>query len=409
MVDIERIEPEAVPISELWKEGLERADEILKQVSTKAKAAISVSLIAAMVTTSQAKIIEGDIETPITSSSEDKKTTLEVRQAQVEAPKIVVPTEAGESPEYIRRLPAQATEAYQEKLSSEGKVATKANYFYEVKEGDSLSSIAQKFGIEWPRIAEENKIPKPEFIIHPGEVLTIPLTGIFVPATENFIPSESILLRTAKEANLGINFLNNEILPSYGLNELTLPLVDPQKDIKFLPYVGKGKEALPASTSGKEISIYMLDVGEIAWVGEELTIDHSRQDPIRRRREIWKIIHEDVHRAQRRFEYADEFYEKDEGLTEALENITEYITFISTTPYRQKENGWGSAKEGTLPGTAWRVKQVEAWIKELNESGLDGVALILEYGLRGDMEGFEKLYDSYISKGTFRSTVMSTH
>jgi LysM repeat protein len=45
---------------------------------------------------------------------------------------------------------------------------------YEVQPGDSLSLIGEQFGIPWQLIAEANNIQGPDYVIVPGQVLTIP-------------------------------------------------------------------------------------------------------------------------------------------------------------------------------------------------------------------------------------------
>jgi LysM repeat protein len=45
---------------------------------------------------------------------------------------------------------------------------------YEVKPGDALSLIGERFGIPWQLIAEANAIEGPDYVIVPGQVLIIP-------------------------------------------------------------------------------------------------------------------------------------------------------------------------------------------------------------------------------------------
>ena len=44
---------------------------------------------------------------------------------------------------------------------------------YVVREGDCLSVIADRFGLSWPRLAQLNRIPGPDYVIYPGQVLTL--------------------------------------------------------------------------------------------------------------------------------------------------------------------------------------------------------------------------------------------
>jgi len=45
---------------------------------------------------------------------------------------------------------------------------------YTVQSGDSLSLIGQKLGVPWQMIADANNITGPDYVITPGQVLTIP-------------------------------------------------------------------------------------------------------------------------------------------------------------------------------------------------------------------------------------------
>jgi hypothetical protein len=42
---------------------------------------------------------------------------------------------------------------------------------YTVKAGDTLSQIGQRLGVKWRKLAADNNVPPPTFIIHPGQVL----------------------------------------------------------------------------------------------------------------------------------------------------------------------------------------------------------------------------------------------
>jgi hypothetical protein len=42
---------------------------------------------------------------------------------------------------------------------------------YTVKAGDTLSQIGQRLGVKWRKLAEDNNIASPDFIIRPGQVL----------------------------------------------------------------------------------------------------------------------------------------------------------------------------------------------------------------------------------------------
>lgn len=82
----ERIEQEAVPVSEIWKDALGRADRALRRMSKGLRAAAFVGLIVGITTTSQAK--EDAIVSPVTLPAEGK-TSLEVSAAKI-PPEIVV-------------------------------------------------------------------------------------------------------------------------------------------------------------------------------------------------------------------------------------------------------------------------------------------------------------------------------
>lgn len=45
---------------------------------------------------------------------------------------------------------------------------------YEVVDGDCLSAIGNKLGVDWHSIAEANNIPAPDYVIYPGQSLIIP-------------------------------------------------------------------------------------------------------------------------------------------------------------------------------------------------------------------------------------------
>lgn len=49
---------------------------------------------------------------------------------------------------------------------------------YTVKPGDSLSLIGQKLGVPWQAIADANGIAGPDYVITPGQVLIIPAVTV---------------------------------------------------------------------------------------------------------------------------------------------------------------------------------------------------------------------------------------
>lgn len=95
------IEQEAVPVSEVLREALKRADRVLKQLPRSARVAASIGLIAFVSTASQAK--EGAIVSPVTSPAKGTETILDISQIQAEVPKVVVPSEIKTAPEYFEK------------------------------------------------------------------------------------------------------------------------------------------------------------------------------------------------------------------------------------------------------------------------------------------------------------------
>ena len=49
---------------------------------------------------------------------------------------------------------------------------------YTVQPGDSLSLIGLQLGVPWQQIAEANNIPPPDYVIVPGQVLIIPAVAV---------------------------------------------------------------------------------------------------------------------------------------------------------------------------------------------------------------------------------------
>jgi len=102
------------------------------------------------------KFREGRIELPAVSPAEGKETTLDVSQIQIPPqPKIVVPPEAEEAPEYIERVavPVERTAL--------------------VYPGDTLIGIGKRLNIPWQEIAKLNNI-EPPHTIYWSQKLIIP-------------------------------------------------------------------------------------------------------------------------------------------------------------------------------------------------------------------------------------------
>jgi LysM repeat protein len=58
---------------------------------------------------------------------------------------------------------------------------------YEVQPGDSLSLIGEKVGVPWQLIAEANGIEGPDYVIVPGQILTIPAIPVPTAGAEFYI------------------------------------------------------------------------------------------------------------------------------------------------------------------------------------------------------------------------------
>lgn len=56
---------------------------------------------------------------------------------------------------------------------------------YEIKEGDGIKSLSDKFGISWKSLAKKNKIKAP-FILEPGQVILVPHPDSYGSEQENF-------------------------------------------------------------------------------------------------------------------------------------------------------------------------------------------------------------------------------
>ncbi|TSC54458.1 MAG: hypothetical protein LiPW31_106 [Microgenomates group bacterium LiPW_31] len=85
----ERIEQEAVPVSEVLRDALRRADKALRQMPRGFRVAASIGLILAM-TGSQARTGEGVVEASVLPPAKSKEATLEVSAAQIPpAPEIL--------------------------------------------------------------------------------------------------------------------------------------------------------------------------------------------------------------------------------------------------------------------------------------------------------------------------------
>jgi LysM repeat protein len=58
---------------------------------------------------------------------------------------------------------------------------------YTVKPGDSLSLIGDKVGVPWTQIAEANGILPPDYVVQVGQVLIIPIAATFNPASDTYV------------------------------------------------------------------------------------------------------------------------------------------------------------------------------------------------------------------------------
>lgn len=197
----ERIEQEAVPVPELWRDTLQRADKALGRMSKGFRAAAFVGVIAGITTASRAK--EGIIEPPAVSPAKGKEATSEASHVQAETPKIVVPPEAKEAPEYVERASIEVEEKTPVEEVSVEKTAeflqdlqNKVDEIYElrqkragfgklyvVQEGDTLWDIAERHRVSVDRLAELNRLWMPDSsLIYPGERLNMPEEVVPTPA-----------------------------------------------------------------------------------------------------------------------------------------------------------------------------------------------------------------------------------
>lgn len=172
----ERIEKETVPVSEIWRDALQRADRVLKQWPRSAKVAASIGLIAFVSTASQAK--EGVIEPSVIQPAEGKETTLEISAAQIPVPDVGVPT-GSSAPEYVERLPVEVEEKVPlQEVSPKAEAIISLNLNYTIRPYDTLSEIAQRFGTTQDEILTLNPGIKDQNLIHPGEELIIPEVSV---------------------------------------------------------------------------------------------------------------------------------------------------------------------------------------------------------------------------------------
>lgn len=185
----ERIEQEAVPAVEVWKDTLQRVDRVLKQWPRGAGVVASIGLIAAISTASQVRR-EGVVELPSISPVEGKETTLDISAAQIPPqPEIAVPREAEKAPVDIERFRAQVEPPKTSIIPAEKAPETKeiiTSLTYTVHSGDTLSEIIQRFGATQEEILAHNKIEDPS-LIYPGKELVIP--EISVEKTVEFLQS----------------------------------------------------------------------------------------------------------------------------------------------------------------------------------------------------------------------------
>ena len=86
---------------------------------------------------------------------EKREEKREEEAAKVDAPKVDAP-------------PAEVPEAEAEAAPAEPEYRT-----YTVKSGDTLSEIAQGYGVDWHEMAELNNLENPD-LIYPGQVFKVP-------------------------------------------------------------------------------------------------------------------------------------------------------------------------------------------------------------------------------------------
>lgn len=168
------IEQEAVPVSEVWRDTLQRADRVLKQLPRSARVAASIGLIAFVSTASQAK--EGIVELPSISPVEGKETTLELSAAQIPVPDVGVPEDVKSAPDYFERFRVQVEAPETEIIPSEKapeEVKTEIERTTLVYPGDTLIGIGERLGVSWQEVAKLNRI-EPPYTIYWGQQLIIP-------------------------------------------------------------------------------------------------------------------------------------------------------------------------------------------------------------------------------------------
>ncbi len=61
---------------------------------------------------------------------------------------------------------------------------------YVVQQGDTLSGIAERVGVPWELIAEANGIAGPDYIIQLGQILTIPVPPTTSPDANSYVVKE---------------------------------------------------------------------------------------------------------------------------------------------------------------------------------------------------------------------------
>ena len=140
--------------------------------------------------------------------------------------------------------------------------------YYTVQSGDSLSEIAESYGISYSKIAELNNIENPD-LIYPGQVLIIPLSGNSSPSTK---PSQSTTSYTVKSGDT-----LSEIAESFGVSYSEIAALN---NIENPDLIYAGQVLIIPSSSNSVIN-YTVESGDTLWdIAEKYLGDGSRYKEI---------------------------------------------------------------------------------------------------------------------------------
>ena len=223
----EKVEQEAVPVSEVLKDALGRADKAVGRMSKGLRAAAFVGLIVGITTTSQAK--EGAIVSSVTPPAEGKETSLEVSATQISpTPEITRSSELTQELILGEQFFGYRVRLQEEKIETLQEIVSKFN-----AQGTTIEMIREINGLENDQLLE-------------NQALIIPILGVRGPEIKN--PSEELLIVTLGDSNL-LTDTNQDgnpdpHFPNYmemslekaipGLNVKTIVLGEPGGDIKKL-------------------------------------------------------------------------------------------------------------------------------------------------------------------------------